>query len=366
MRISFLLIVCSLLALPAFAQPSLADTSRVLALLQHGRDCLFKPGEAKSDLDSALQLAQQASALSRQFGYRHGLDDAAMLAANIHVEAKRWPLAWVIYPTLTDTSRINLLALMVSYRITGSDTGREKFDSAQLYMTRLLPLCDTLRNVHCVSNAYRTVANAYREAGDKKRSLQLWARGFPRVRSFGDIIEESRYGWGMIDWYYNDSSTNPIFVPLFEQMAVDEGRLLPKIANEEQFSAISELARIGNGYYIWKQTELGTHIDSLAIRVNQGLHQHNAMPWFILSYIYSAQGKTKEGLTAALDALRIAETDNGPVDGAGLEAAAKIYFVTGDFDKSLEYFNKALPLFEKNPKLIIDPSGLFYLLSRPI
>jgi two-component sensor histidine kinase len=76
--------------------------------------------------------------------------------------------------------------------------------------------------------------------------------------------------------------------------------------------------------------------------------------------MYTSDGNIKDGLALALDAARVAETPAGPVDGTGYEAVCRVYFVAGDYEKSMEYFYKVLPIFQRAPNLIGNAGGLFH------
>ena len=70
------LLICTLgfVASTGLAQVPSADTSNVIALLMHSRNCLYKPGGARVDLDSAVQLAAQAESLSLRLRYPKGIE----------------------------------------------------------------------------------------------------------------------------------------------------------------------------------------------------------------------------------------------------------------------------------------------------
>ena len=131
-----------------------ADTARVRVLLAGGYDWLLKPGEAKADLDSALFFAAHAARLSRRIAFARGIQDAAILTANIHIEAKQWSHAWTQYPLLDDTSRVHFLNIMVRYRLESDGSTKTDLDSAKACISLLEPLSRKLvHNVYCRSES---------------------------------------------------------------------------------------------------------------------------------------------------------------------------------------------------------------------
>jgi len=282
MKILPYILALSLIASRCPGQEASTGIGHVLTLVSEGRRCLLKPGEEKADLDSALRLAGQAADLSRRIGYLQGIQSAALLTGNIYVEAKQWPMAWTVYSSLNDTGRIDLLSIMINYRIFTRTSIHADLDSAVA--------CVGLLSTLVSSNAAK--------------------------------------GWSLVD-------------------------------GKGQRAAVEKLVFTGNAFLGANQPEIAVRIYLLASRLNRDLLQHDSHPEGALSSCYLTEGRTKEALAAALAALKVAETGYGPADAFGYEAAARIYYATEDYGKSLEYFRKALPVFLKDPSLVDNAGVLF-------
>ena len=73
---------------------SKADTTRVNTLLVLGRFYLDKPGEVKSDLDSALLLSAQGRKLSYSLRYDPGVGRSFLLDGQVYHERGNKDLSW--------------------------------------------------------------------------------------------------------------------------------------------------------------------------------------------------------------------------------------------------------------------------------
>jgi two-component sensor histidine kinase len=395
MRTLLLLLPLGLFACIALGQNVPADTARVMTLIEKGRYYVLKPGEVRSDLDSALDVARRAGDLSRRLNYARGIQQTALLNVNIAVETNQWPLTWTQYPLLDDTGRINFLGMQMRYRMGNHDSPtKEDLDSSGRWIDLLMPLWPLIHTAQNVMEAYQSLSYYNYMKGDKKRAFDLFTEGFQRLRSLKDLLQENQYLYYMAIWYHQDTTLTPPILKMLDQLAIDDtlhpagisnvtrrvepaglnqpaglseptglnqpaGLVEPPELNEQQRWLVLNMGHIGLYYYLTKQVDAHIYIEKLSMQINQRLHQHVAFPWFYLTLLYSNQGRTKEALATALDGVRVSEGPDGPTDGLGYEAASLVYYVTGDFDKSLDYFYKALPLFQKDPSLIRRPGELF-------
>jgi two-component sensor histidine kinase len=362
MRIPMLLIAWGLLAFPCRGQPSPADTTRVRDLLERGRFFLFKLGEEKVDLDSAMFFANQAAALSRRVGYPQGVATAGLLAGWIHIEAGRYPFAWKVYNILNDTSRIDLLANMLSSRIYDDKSTPANSDSVRRYATLLLPYLGRNLSPMATSSVYFGLAYYYYKIGNKKRSAELSREGLRRLQRLNqpdDLTRESEFLYRISYFCAVDSAFTPDILSKVTTMATYNDHVLQKMPDHVQRAIIDNIVYMGSNYYYAKHTDMTFRLIWLAVQLNERLHQHAALPYSFLSFLYTSEGKTKEGLQYALEAVRVSETPDGPVDGHGYEAAARTYFSLGDADNSLLYFYKALPLVLKDRAAVTSAGGLF-------
>ena len=340
--------------------PAGADTSRVLSLLAEGRRCLFKPGEEKADLDSALRFTAEAATISQSLHFTRGIQSAALLTGNIDIEAKQYPEAWKVFPVLDDTSRLALLANMVRYRMYTRGNTQADFDSAKQVAALLNTLYPNPSDPRLITDVSECKALYAEVSGDTAGAAEIWTRGFEAIRRHKNIKAEDHYAGRMTSNTRMYSALIPTTLSLLTQLAGDYQQLLLNAPDEDRKQAVDWMTWHGVQLYAAGQSPAAITVESMAVRLNQLLRQHIPNPGYVLSFLYTQRGDTKAGLAAALEALRAAETPNGPVSGVGYEAAAKMCYVMGDYDKSLEYFYRSIPIYQKDPHLFLDPGSHFY------
>ena len=259
----------------------------------------------------------------------------------------------------TDTTRIAFLTGRISHYIDKVPITPTDLDSAAPDVSLLLPLLPAARTAADVWRGFVYAGSYFMDRGDRKRAIGLWLQGWQRLRAAGDIVAENRYVSRIAFHAYHDTASTPMVLSLVDQLKTDNDSLLPHATPETQQDAIMTMSTIGSPYYYSKQTAAFTRIETLTVQVNRHLHQHVVMPYSWLAYLCTNEGRTKEGLEYALEAVSVSETPGAPVDGSAYECASRIFYVIGDYDKSQEYIYKALALFRKNPGLTHNAGGLF-------
>jgi len=340
-------------------QISRTDTAYIKTNLKKGQECLARDGKEKLDLDSALQYASQAAKLSRQLGYVRGIEDAALLTAGIHDKKEEWTKAWALFTALNDTSRISFLTTMILYRILYQQNTPACVDSAAACISLLEPLMKNVRTVYSNWRAHAALINYYMHEPNKKHAADLTLRGFQFVRHSGDIFAENEYVFWISASIAADSALIPMMTSVIHRTLADDDSLLAYAPDEQQQGAIFDLAKVAINYYYNKQISLAIYLDSMAVQLNERLHQHVTRPYGDLSFLYANQGKTEAALALAFDAIRVAETPAGPLDAIGYETASRIYYMMGNYDKCLEYFYKALPIIINNPEAVNNAGAVF-------
>ena len=211
----------------------------------------------------------------------------------------------------------------------------------------------TIRSRMATARTYTRFADHFSAMKDRKEAIDLTLRTFQDIRLSGDIIAENIFVDKIMGLIPADTTLIPLASSLMDRLVTDNDSLVPKMTdNEQQRGVINQLAEGASLYIYALRPDISIRYESGAIRLNQRLHQHATYPYQILSWIYVAQGRLKDGLALALDAMRIAETPAGLVDAAGYEALARVYFMTGDFDKCAEFSKKAFALFVKDPSKV--------------
>jgi len=359
MRTHLLLFALGLCAFSVLGQPRPGDTSRVNALLDRSIGYVNRPGNEKKDIDSAVLLAEEALALSRKVGYPHGIQNGAYQAAVARMEARDFSAAWSYAGFFDDTSRANFYGQSIDYRLNLRAYTRAEADSTTLPADLLIPLLPKVQSARGIGIAYPGLAGHFKAVGDRKRSAEYALQGLQLLRKAGSVFQLNDYLERMAFWYHQDSAFASCMYSMVAQVEADAEARLPALSDIQQHDVIARMAYIVNIFYYGKQLDAVMRMERVVMRLNERLHQHVSLPYSVIAYLYNAQARTKEALPYALDAVRVTETPLGPVDGKGYECASLMYLEMENLDKSMQYFYKALPLYQKDPSLIGNPGGLF-------
>ena len=284
-----------------------------------------------------------------------GIQRPAMLAINSNISAKHWAEAWRFFPILDDTGRIIFYASMIDKRFAAEGSTPAGMDSVNRYIDLLLPLCTTNGNSNCLLTAYVTAATCCFKSGDRTRAAKIWDQGFQGVRRCNDIFNEFEYMYAMVDRSVKDSARTPAMLAWIDSLAADGDRLLPATSSDSQRHCIQAITLMAGIFNSGRQRNAAMQVALQARRINQQIHQHDALPNFMLSLIYSEQGMTNEAFAISLEGLRVAETPQGPADGMGYQAIIKICYATKDDHQCLKYFYEALPYFRRTPLIFSSP-----------
>ncbi|HEY4337793.1 MAG TPA: histidine kinase dimerization/phosphoacceptor domain -containing protein [Puia sp.] len=211
----------------------------------------------------------------------------------------------------------------------------------------------TIRSKNAIALDYIRFADRFLAIKNREQATGLVVRGFEDVRRSGDIVAENIFVSKMTYLIPGDTTLIPLAVSLMDQLVIDNDRLLPRMTDKElQRGTVNQFAETGCTYVYARRTDIAIRYELMAIRLNERLHQHASFPYQNLSFLYTTRGRLKDALTLALDAMRISETPAGVVDAAGYESLARVYFMTGDFDKCAEFSEKAFALYVKDPSTV--------------
>jgi len=349
------------------------DSARMAKLLADARAIIVdKVPVTRSDLDIARALLDTAAGISRKGHFATALETATLLTSDIHILDSQYALAWNSYNSFNDSSRVEFLDYMMRKREPAIFITGPLYDSARRWRKIELPLLASLHSPRRLPRLYFTIGSLYMDRHDRKEMIDCIHEGWARVHAFGDFDTEAEFLKLMAICALTDSMVVQTVSTCVDQLVADEERLLPTMTGKQQFDAITRLTYIGIAFnYYSRMAAPGMAVLQRALSLNQRLHQHNALALNTLSDTYAGQGKMKEALTFALEAVRVSETPAGAVDGSGYVAAMLVYYAIGDYNKSLEYFNKALAVYKKDPTRVQNPVAvvtygikLYLLLGR--
>ncbi|HVU95253.1 MAG TPA: histidine kinase dimerization/phosphoacceptor domain -containing protein [Puia sp.] len=217
-----------------------------------------------------------------------------------------------------------------------------------------------LRGRMATAKTYAAFVERLLTVKEKKEVVRLAVQYFQAVRRSGDIVAENIFVNTLSDLAPIDTTLVPLTTLMVDRLVADNDSLLPQLPAIAQRGAINQFAETITNFIYAQRPDLVIRYESIAIRQNQRLRQHATFPYQNLSFFYVIQGKTKEALALGIDAMRVAETPAGPVDGVGYETVARAWFSTGDLEKCLENTGKALALYFQNPLALEYPGALVF------
>lgn len=122
-----------------------SDADRAKASLRLGTHYLYKPGEERTDLDSALWLTRQAHDLFTQLNDTTNTANATLVLGFIYSEMKEFSKARQLLPSLADSNKMYLLRSMIGYRMTLPGSNSQDFDTAVSYTRQALAISASCR-----------------------------------------------------------------------------------------------------------------------------------------------------------------------------------------------------------------------------
>jgi two-component system, sensor histidine kinase PdtaS len=211
----------------------------------------------------------------------------------------------------------------------------------------------TIRSRSATALNYIGFADHFLAVKNRKEAADLALRTFQDIRRSGDIVAENIFVSKMTYLIPGDTALIPLTMSMMDRLVIDNDSLLPLMTDRElQRGAVNQMAETACTYLYARRADISIRYESMAIHLNERLHQQATYPYQNLSFLYTTQGRLKDALVVALDAMHIAETPAGVVDAAGYESLARVYFMTGDFDQCAEFSEKAFALFVKDPSKV--------------
>jgi len=330
---------------------SIPDSSRVRLLLQLGTWYLLKPGELKSDLDSALLLAGQAEGLSEKIHNGSGVDDARYLIGWVHVEAQRYEQAAALLSGLSDSNRLKLVGTMMRY-FTDSPGHTGKDAKWFLGLSQQLT-SDAQRNASSYWEAWGRLYQGacYYLLKDLPRGRSSFRQGWELIRRGRHINEEFQYLQSSAVWTAKDTGMDADAHRAFRTALQDAISQLHRGApNGILRDAIMSFIGAVNQFDREGRSDLAIDAAQQVVLLDKALELHDPMPLSMLCGLATKSGNLKEALRYALEAVQL--TESGPMppsSGFGYSSAGKVYFLLNDLSRSLDYYLKAIAIAYRNP-----------------
>ena len=219
----------------------------------------------------------------------------------------------------------------------------------------------TIRSRNDTALSYVRLIDHFLAKKDKKIAAELSLNAFQNIRRSGDIVNENIFVSKIAYLVPEDSTFISLAMSMMDQLVTDNDSLLPAITDKDlQRSTVNQMAEAASVFIYARRGDISIRYEKMAVHLNQRLHQHASFPYQNLSWLYTSQGRLKEALALAFEATRVAETSDSVVDAAGYESLARVYFMTGDFDKCEEFSKKAFALFVKDPSTVEYAGALLF------
>jgi two-component system, sensor histidine kinase PdtaS len=120
-----------------------SNADRANACLRLGYHYLYKPGEDKSDLDSAILMTGEARDLFWRLKDTADAHTSIVLCGSIYAAQKEFSKAWRLLKSLEDTNKLNLLRSMIDCKLTLGGSTQQDFDTATSFARQALVINST-------------------------------------------------------------------------------------------------------------------------------------------------------------------------------------------------------------------------------
>jgi len=176
-----------------FAKSTESDSKRVELLLAMGRTILFKEGELKADLDSAISFNNQAWAISKILNYKPGIGKSILLEGQIYRERGDRKKSWeTVSKAVAYFEKNNMPGLKAEgYTELGQHFGSDgkDLDNKIRYFELAIPLFKKGNVFKKQADALKDLGDFYQLKGDFEKSQRVLDQAFAiyKVIHFKDL-----------------------------------------------------------------------------------------------------------------------------------------------------------------------------------
>jgi two-component system, sensor histidine kinase PdtaS len=292
---------------------SKSESEKLPLLLKLSSYYVLKLGEVKSNLDSALVLAQQAGELSDRLHNEERKEEVIFLTGMVYIKSHANSNIIQLLKKSSTKTQIRLMLETVKYNVVFVGLGQNEMDSALLFANRSLVLSESINSPELTSQSFLQLSNLYYEKEEIPVAKDFFLKALNEVKKANYLEGEAEI--------FSQASGNLILdQSLLDELLLSRERLMigyQKIADKETSSKIQSLIVMGDSQ---------------------------------ISYYYTIRGNLSKALFYGLEMVKMVEKNNNPfLNEIPYQFVAKIYLDLEKFEQSIEYFKKTCSiLYKKN------------------
>ncbi|OQP49800.1 hypothetical protein A4H97_28345 [Niastella yeongjuensis] len=325
-------------------QQSKADTNRVSLLLKLGQYYirreyyLYKTGNPFTQLDSACFFAEEALHLSQALKYKSGINEATLVKGDALIRKREIRSALALLGTLDDSTRFRLLIILGRHYLFHTERTKKDLDSSLLYL-------EQANNITVVRVAKKwqpdylhlKAMHSFITEG-LQQSKKLYQETIDKTSAPGNEEREALLWHELATLIPLREKTGITRLYCFEKMY----SLYQKSGNQErQAWALKSIADIHlvNGRLDLAETELLDVLEQYKAMGYRDLHYI----YDLLAVIYRYKGDFSKCIFYGSKSIESVEATHDSASAITFYSRlANMYRESGQPDKSVEWFSKAL------------------------
>jgi len=327
-------------------------------LLDVSRIILFKEGELKTDIDSAIVLNNQARAVSKNLDYKLGIGKSLLLEAQITKEKGDQKKAWDLAKSaLAYAKKNNMPELQADiYAELGHHFGNEKEELLQKikYYELAVPLYQKGKALKKEGDALKELGDFYEFMGETQKAATLFDKAVAIYKSVG---------YKQLQGIYTLMSGNYRTMGNF-QSALQYALMAENIAeevNDQSFQLSTIYNHLALAYYDLKKNDLA--LSYFEKSLNIALKYKNVDAVNTISTNLASLHYRKKNFRETLRIIKLTAKDYPPTDSGSKLRQTFMFLVSysmlKEFDNAKPYYEKMLRHYHDNKEAEV---GLDYKL----
>ena len=322
---------------------------KVEYLLHLGSFYLMKPEEYKSDLDSALLLANQAKTISEKIRYSKGKDGAQFLIGKVYVETKQYSeVNRMLKSELHDTIRLQIMYEIVKYKFGTSGRTKSAEDTIKLLGEKVLKICQLTNSYEIAYECQLLMNNCSPTKLNTEKVKVLLANKYDEAYKNNDVGKEIRI-YADFAYLTDKNKSNTVFIKSYRERIIRDFNVLNKPQKEALINGlVATLTDMAISYYDGENVDDAIDELNRAIQLGKNSMVIDVHPYEALAHVYLGKGMTNLALKNILECRRIMEFQKTiEVDKSVYTTIARVYLELGKFKESGIYLDKAIDLCVK-------------------
>lgn len=310
------------------------DTSKVKLLIKLAT-VEWSKSTYKPQLDSCLNFAKEAMALSQQLRYTYGFTESALILCKVYLGQSDFNSANRVLQLTSGEERVRLLILFAEHYIFMASSPDDKFvNQAEVYLLSALQLANQIHSEKWTVESQIATGKFYFAKGDLPKGKSYFFDVIRHFKAKHDIDQEARW-WSELGHYFPSMKSNYIEGMGYYQHGVD--LYLSQGNKAEAAYIMGDMA--GNALYV-RDLDRAEQLCLRKIALLKAAHKEKFYTTYTrLTDVYLYKGNLDKALEYALLALKNMEYLKQYTELASVYASlGDIYHELNEIDESCRYY----------------------------